>query len=922
MTRRGFQPPGRPGNKPGAHNERRNQAANAAKEQIKLFKQQRAEQASKLAATAAAAPPARPRNAAALLAALDEIPFYYAGETASRSVGPIYKGLAQTAIECMTAKSQEAVLIWPDADPAPAAIAVLLSLADCASCTSIKRGDFDAFAEPVGMRALIYPYTRTERHRLRDVLVDKGHINRVQLKHQLRLAANDDEGLADFHKTLVRVGTLDGKGTDGVVYPEFEHPCADELVPTSRIGKPDSMSGLLWRVRTKTDLRRFDRRGSPADHPDKAPFFLFGLHADDSLEPALKAVKRPLDLVILDLTRTGQNRLSRDWLKRSKQFLSEVERLHGPMGVVILTDDPWTFDTVRRDLLLTNKQKRQKAIPPPGQVIIAHDTRILARREAAPQVYAPVSYFEISPYAGALDEVLALAKALARRAADLGDLPALDRIRDIIGTLRRCAALPAPLSALTDFVADEVGERQVVDRLAPYSPNTALTALSRSVGALAQIEGSLLATFDERVRALHANAQQLTPMASSFEGVLSALIGKSSRTIFLFRDSMMADFAAESCAAKPEFRDLDRRFSTKMIYFSTRSELNDLAREPASYRNQIKSLVIVGLARRALLSTLSQPWLPERVYVIGDSDTIISTARDASRLMKYPALSPLQTRLESYTAKAHEEASRIVGPSLNLSEDVAPTEDDDLAGGHILNLAGANAGSQSLVSLELDTGDTIIARPGTAIVLQDTGRLVPTFYEETARQVDVGDRVCVIGDAFVEMVRPLLNIAVRAAEEIRDYHKLVLDKFEKLPGTLLQDRLQHLVDGMGIADVSTTTARYWVNLTDELTKPLEEVIPHAPRELPTYLAFMRVLGVSEAVAQRYWSWAVVAQRSLKVRAALRYHEAYRTILVSPYAAEADNPERARDIRRIRTAAEEFVGRVVRKQTSGGSNARA
>ena len=45
---------------------------------------------------------------------------------------------------------------------------------------------------------------------------------------------------------------------------------------------------------------------------------------------------------------------------------------------------------------------------------------------------------------------------------------------------------------------------------------------------------------------------------------------------------------------------------------------------------------------------------------------------------------------------------------------------------------------------------------------------MPVFAEVEARNVDEGDRVCVIGDAFLEMARPLLNITARAAEEIRE----------------------------------------------------------------------------------------------------------------------------------------------------------
>jgi hypothetical protein len=57
-----------------------------------------------------------------------------------------------------------------------------------------------------------------------------------------------------------------------------------------------------------------------------------------------------------------------------------------------------------------------------------------------------------------------------------------------------------------------------------------------------------------------------------------------------------------------------------------------------------------------------------------------------------------------------------------------------------------------------------------------------------------------------------------------------------------------------------------------------------------------------------------------MRAAINFHDAYRGILVETYGAISDNPERARDIRRLRAAAENFVGVVSSKTEEGGGSA--
>jgi hypothetical protein len=888
---------------------------------MEALKRKNEKAAADKAAAEAAAPAPRLRDVDALLGAIHDIPLYYSGESERQPLAPIYNDIVRAALQAMQDKSREALLVWPHADPAPALIAVALSLADCASSRPIKSGSYDARAAPVGMRALIYPYTRNERHALRTILVDRTYVASVQLAHQMRLKPGDDPALGDFHRTLARVGSLRGLGKDGQPYPEFNHPCADELVPTSRINQPDSMAGLLWRVRTKTDLSRFDRpTPPPAEQPNEAAFYLFGVHADDNPADALAAVRAPLDLALVDLTRTGTQRLDREWLARTKAFFAELDQKHPRTATLVLTDDPWTFDTVRRDLLLSKKQKREKQAPPPGAVVLAHSPALLGGTSEAP-VYADVSAFEISPYAGSLDEVSSLAGRLARRAIEMGDIPAAENIYEIVGTLRRCAALPAPLPSLADFVASEIGERGAAERLSNYSTNAPLNELQKSRGALSQHEGPALGDFDRRVRLVQENAAQLTPMATEFEATLAALMGKSSRTAILFRDNMLADFAAETFAALPDFRDLDRRFATKMMYFVDAGELDDLAREPPSYRKQFKTLVIVGLSRQVLLSALARPWLPERVVIIGDTATLSGAARDVKRLLRYDALGPLRPRLEKFAARAAEEVGRQLGMTLVLDDDATAPDDTEKVASGVLNLAGEATLGQPLYRFELDTGEILIAKPGTQLVLQNTARLVPTFYQESASNVERGDHICVIGDAFLAMARPLLNITVRAAEEIRDYHRLVLKQLASIPAATPTQRLTEVIRRMTEAGANTSNARYWVDIEGELDKPLEEIVPHAPREHVTYLAFMKALGVSDTHAEHYWIWAVIAQRALRVRAALRYHDAYRAILVSPHAAQADNPQRAKDIKRIRSAAESFVGRVLVKTKIGGAHAR-
>jgi hypothetical protein len=150
---------------------------------------------------------------------------------------------------------------------------------------------------------------------------------------------------------------------------------------------------------------------------------------------------------------------------------------------------------------------------------------------------------------------------------------------------------------------------------------------------------------------------------------------------------------------------------------------------------------------------------------------------------------------------------------------------------------------------------------------------------------------------------------------------MVLDRFARLEGASDHDRLVALVAGMSLPAVTVQRASYWINLREQLDVPLHEVVPHAPRERSTFMAFMAALGISESIAARFWTWAVIAQRTSRLRAAISFHDAYRTILIDTYAAQSSNPGRASDIRRLKTAAQDYVAVVQEKTEQRGGRDR-
>lgn len=902
----------------GSASSRQQQARDAQQQALANFNKIAAEKAEKARAEQERLSQRRLREAASFAGAVEQIPFYRSDVNEALHVGESYKSLCAVAVRAMNEVSREAVLCWPNSDPSPAALVAILALADCAAATPIRLGEHDALASPHGLRALVYPYARTAHYALRHIYVDRDYVGRIQLKHQIRASqAGEDTALADYHKTLARSRSLSGLATDGNNYAEFRHPCLDETLPSGLCVGEEGRRGLLWRVRTKTDLsggiKRSISRSGDADDPSKARFYLFGVRASEKPKPAFAAIKGPIDLVLLDLDATGRNRLGDDWLQYAREFLAEVAERFGPTAVVAMTDDPWAYDKLRFEGLV-ERAKKGRSPPARSSVIFSPTSDIVASTTAVPLTFSPLGKCEVFGFAGALSEALAALRAGARKAEDIGDRLSASRLRVVAGKVRRSASLPGTLIQLGEYISEEVEAQAAADMIANYRVNPDLTELRSVASPYSQLHHAELLALCEQVETIGANAERATSIAPLVRDVVKRYLRASSRVVLLFANDMIADFAAHALSRDEEIGDtVTERRESDMLVFTHRAGLYDLAALPPASRNYIKTLVVVSPSRASMASLLAMNWLPENLIVLADCDTLGGAARDATRLGKYDELASLAARMTKFSSAASAEVQKVTFKAVDLDPEIAPTEDVEFPLGGIVDLAGKVRANQTVLRFELEGGQVLLTRPGTKLVVHDTTRTVSTFEQVEAKSVDVGDRLCVISDAFLEMARPLLNMKVRAAEEIRDYHKLVLDRFARIPLATDGERLEYIVARMGIVGVSAQRARYWLDLDQQLEAPLHEVVPHAPRDWATFAAFMAALDVGETMAYRFWIWAVIAQRGSRLRAALSFHEAYRGILVDPYAVQSDNPERIRDVRRLRAAAENHVSVVRRKR---------
>lgn len=846
------------------------------------------------------------------LQGLSQVPLRPVGGSPSPISG-VYTDLTRAAAACIGSGKVMVVLTWPTRDISVSAIPSLLAAADVAMATPTsveKNGQaYPSFERPMGLKTLIYPYARTTHTLAREVQIDRQYVHAQHIRHLVRHTSGDGraDGFKDYHQVLARVSTLTGKAKDGRSYPEFEHPTLDEIVPHGACdGKVHSNGGLLWRTSSKTDLKEHSRTGL-ADSGKDSPYFVFGLKAGENVTKSLRSVAGTIGLAIFDLSRTARNRLGDDWSDDVIKTSDALSANCPDAGILVVTDDPWTFDHARFQIFGRKAPGRVKSIIP------AESSTITA---LSPQIIGdvlPMSWSGAEKVAthGFMGESTALIEDLRNISADLklaGDRSGRETISDLIGTIRRDASLPGTLSSLSDYVTDERGDALAADFMGGYRITSHAAGLRDLSSAAFQIGGQRLEASLKKAESLIRQYQTSTPMAHLLEEAVRNILHSSSRALFIFRTQTLAEFAVDDLTKR--IPELERRLSTRMIVFSGTGGLNDFAGLPASERNRLKKLYVVAPARDGVLSLFAKNWLPEQLIILADTDTLRFSARDAARLAEQLSVPEISARLQRYSTSAVKCVEGMGGQPIRLGEIPLPPVEVTFPSEQIINLVGRAVNIPEVIELSMESRQRIIARPRSGLVLLDTSHSLETFREVDAETVQQGDRLCVIGQGFVDKARLFISISATAADMIRDYHESVVKQFARMPGASDAEKLRRLVAEMDDPLVDVDRARYWVTLDKQISRRIEEVVPHAPQTIETFVRFATALGIAPSLAQRFWHWGVVAQRASKVKAGFAFHDAYKNILTDPHGAMALNADRAADIRRLRLLAEENVSTVL------------
>lgn len=832
-----------------------------------------------------------------------------------------YRQLAEAIMRVHKSGQSESVLCWPATNLSVAAGFALSVIATWYDCDPYPSGD--GLCAPEEFRALYYPWSVRTRLPLSSVYVSRDQVHRVHLRHMQRCGAKGAiDGMSDLHVTLIRVKDLNGRARDGTKHLELLHPALYEMIPTSPLSSRThgQRTELLDRIRSKTQLK-FLSAAQLADDPADAPYYLFGAGAQTNLATDLAQPPPGIRIVLLDLTRTGRGRFADDWSIAINRLIAVARSRLPGIPILAVTDDPWVHqDMTWRHLKKHSGDTHQR--PAPGSAILATD-RLIAAPAQPPVDYTGCETIAARGFAGQLDPLIDRITQLKNRASKIDDAPAGALLADLIALLKRSANLPGSVNHLGSYVVAEAGELAAINIMAAYQAPKLLSSIECLEGPLAQSRRGPLIDLCRDARALWNSQCQATPMTGLLVDVLKPFLRNSSKTVVLFRKQMLSDYAQASLVDHPEIGEqVSKRLANSMLRFVDAIGFRETTALPPRERHQTNTVIVVSPTRQQVLSMMADPWLPADVIILADARTLGAIARDAHFLAGLPAFAPFADRLRKLKTCAQSAFESVIGSKVMLTADAPPPSDTDFPTTRLIDLSGTGRnGSEILVRLETDDSQTILARQRTRLVAFDDNSAVPTYRPLTANDAHIGDAICVISDDFVDMARSKLDISHVASEEMRAYHHLVHGLYAKVPGNTDRTKREHLATLINNLrkhpsdpEVSPDNIRYWTDLEEQLAMALEEVVPHAPQQWSTFERFMTALGVSASLAERYWNWAVIHTRSNRLQAAHRLHNAYLGILISPHAAEADNPKRIADIRALRAAAESFVARIRNKTT--------
>jgi hypothetical protein len=782
-----------------------------------------------------------------------------------------------------------------------------------------------------GLRALLYPTSRLSFSPLAHFLVDREALLKWA-RHYLTVAAGTDRPLAgrdNQNKDMMLMALQSARNSA----PGSESPMLCEVLPHFEWDRTDKTWGHYsdkYLRRTRLALERSHKRAlfekvedgrmTRLGNPEAAPDALFGIthlatpreRRDAIKSKTLKGDDRQPEVVLFDLTRAMQHRVERPIVRSVMDAMKELlENWKAPYGIMIFTDDPKTFFTVRK--LLTEKSHDR---PLRVQTLITAPKGTGFAQSPLPRDWRPsqvsLRNFRIS----ILDQEAA---EIALKFWNLSDKMEPDSLaasecRRTAGYLMRLANLPGGYTDFTSWMTSQAFTDSVRQDMSWTACEYRLNGLLER-GALGAYVDDVSQAISRATRLVESYAEA-TPLASRLAKEVGTCAERVKTTVaVLFRfssDIAVAQSFLSRYAHYPNGRSFSE-FSSRVLFRNQRelAQIIDSKILPSRF-------IFVGLPDETLRFLVSGDDIP------ADSVVIVDYRRANDVLIGLNALRTIDT-YKAYRARIFGISGEIVN---RLKELPKALDLDRLERVHVPRLSLSTAAAEHSRAAEL---------PGSWRVVLEGGRVVSVgqwiyvydpddsglFHHEQTERLEAGQMLFLMSDGLKDLLESCLIAAGRPVmrgaslvEIIRAYHRQILRNSKRLFGDLegislarrIQTRMAELSENS--KTVSLNRIRYWMDVEDSVAADSADLKPHSTRQKADFCVFAHALEVPDNLIEYYWMM-ITGQRIALQEAGRELADRYARVLFADESAESHYQLRRETILMLQHEAVQNVFRVIR-----------
>jgi hypothetical protein len=546
--------------------------------------------------------------------------------------------------------------------------------------------------------------------------------------------------------------------------------------------------------------------------PSRSPVAVFGLPAgNDALLKRCLAFERfrtsPLDVVVVDLTRTSLNDIGDGWPKALEKLIAalDVSAATRP-GLVLLTEDVFVSkkaEDVLRESALTSRSRRA---PLERRGLLLRVPGFLEPARLPVASLTPIQFradLKDTKLLAMRDDVLRSARTLEEH----GDRDAAAALRGGFSFVRSIANMPIGLNETCRIIevmfdTEDDADRRVRRKFFPADALLPLAEQSRASSAGPQLDNvrrKFLATVEQWGSA--------TPISTK-----------------------LAEMAAKVCGPETMLTLPDR-------YVATVYNLSDAAQanhwqvaDPKRMLEVAKThdcqhWVLVRPNADVLRAVLTAQPGPKFVDLVGDA---------AGSALLGMELRPLAT-LDAF-AMVHERASALfkaIGRSgANPERDLEELTARSSLMSEELDFTQSEGGyTGPKVRITTEQGYVLVYRPASE-VLQHTPDDLRAFLRTDARTVQPEEAILVLTKTLMETLRRELARARATVETLRQYHAAVAERRLSLPGLSCTEKARYVLRKMqgsqpDFGDHEVNNISRWLDV-DGITVDNPGARPQAP----------------------------------------------------------------------------------------------